>query len=73
MKLSSTAKLRIVTLAIATILTASIGTFVTYQSYQSSLSTLDYAINSTVEDAALSPSQELSAALFHIDEFALDL
>jgi len=72
-KLSSTAKLRIVTLAIATIFTASIGTFVTYQSYQNSLSTLDYAIESTVDDAAQSPSQELSAALFHIDEFALDL
>ena len=73
MKLSTTAKLRIVTLAIATVFTGSIGTFVTYQSYQSSLSTLDYAINSTVDDAAGSPSQELSAALFHIDEFSLDL
>jgi signal transduction histidine kinase len=57
----------------ATIFTASIGTFVTYQSYQNSLSTLDYAINSTVDDAVQAPSQELSAALFHIDEFALDL
>ena len=73
MKLSSTAKLRIVTLAIATVFTASIGTFVTYQGYQSSLATLDNAINGTVDDAAQSPNQELSAALFHIDEFALDL
>lgn len=73
MRLSSTAKLRIVTLAIATIFTASIGTFVTYQSYQNTLSTLDYAINSTVDDAAQAPGQELSAALFHIDEYALDL
>ena len=73
MKLSSTAKLRIVTLAIATIFTASIGTFVTYQGYQNSLATLDFAINGTVDDAAQAPSQELSAALFHIDEFALDL
>lgn len=73
MKLSSTAKLRIVTLAIATVFTASIGSFVTYQSYQNSLATLDYAINGTVDDAAQAPSQELSAALFHIDEFALDL
>jgi len=71
--LSSTAKLRIVTLAIATVFTASIGTFVTYQGYQNSLATLDSAINGTVDDAAQSPSQELSAALFHIDEFALDL
>lgn len=73
MRLSSTAKLRIVTLAIATLFTASIGSFVTYQSYQNSLSTLDSAINSTVADAATAPGQELSAALFHIDEFALDL
>ena len=73
MKLSSTAKLRIVTLAIATVFTASIGSFVTYQGYQSSLATLDNAINGTVDDAAQSPNQELSAALFHIDEFALDL
>jgi signal transduction histidine kinase len=72
-KLSSTAKLRIVTLAIATVFTASIGTFVTYQGYQNSLATLDLAINGTVDDAAQAPSQELSAALFHIDEFALDL
>jgi len=72
-KLSSTAKLRIVTLAIATVFTASIGTFVTYQGYQNSLTTLDSAINGTVDDAAQAPSQELSAALFHIDEFALDL
>lgn len=73
MKLSSTVKLRIVTLAIATVFTASIGSFVTYQGYQSSLATLDNAINGTVDDAAQSPNQELSAALFHIDEFALDL
>ena len=73
MNLSSTAKLRIVTLAIATVFTASIGSFVTYQGYQSSLATLDNAINGTVDDAAQSPSQELSAVLFHIDEFALDL
>lgn len=73
MKLSSTAKLRIVTLAIATVFTASIGTFVTYQGYQNTLSTLDEAINTTVDDAAQAPNQELSAALFHLDEFALDL
>lgn len=73
MTLSSTAKLRIVTLAIATVFTASIGIFVTYQGYQNSLATLDSAVNGTVDDAAQSPGQELSAALFHIDEFALDL
>ena len=73
MKLSSTAKLRLVTLSIATILTASIGTFVTVQSYQSSLRAIDNAINSTVDDAIQAPNQELSAALFHIDQFSLDV
>ncbi len=73
MKLSSTAKLRIVTLATVTILTASIGSFITVQSYQSAISTIDIAVNSTIDDAAASPSQELSAALFHLDEFSLDL
>jgi DNA gyrase/topoisomerase IV subunit A len=72
-KLSSTAKLRLVTLSIATILTASIGTFVTVQSYQSSLRAIDNAINSTVDDAIQAPNQELSAALFHIDQFSLDV
>jgi two-component system, OmpR family, sensor kinase len=72
-KLSSTARLRLVTLATATILTASIGSFITVQSYQNALSTIDTAINSTIADAAQSPNQELSAALFHLDEFSLDL
>lgn len=73
MKLSSTARLRLVTLGIATILTASIGTFVTVQSYQSSIQAIDSAINSTVDDAIQAPNQELSAALFHIDQFSLDV
>lgn len=73
MSLSSTARLRIVTLLIVTTLTASIGTLITYQSYRNSISKLDLSINSTVEDAAQSPKQELSAALFHIEEFSLDL
>lgn len=73
MKLSSTARLRLVSLATATILTASIGTFITVQSHQSALSTIDSAINSTIDDAAQAPNQELSAALFHLDEFSLDL
>jgi two-component system OmpR family sensor kinase len=72
-KLSSTARLRLVTLATATILTASIGSFITVQSYQSAVATIDSSINFTIEDAAQTPNQELSAALFHLDEFSLDL
>jgi len=72
-KLTSSARLRIVTIAITTILTASIGSFIATQSYQNSLSAIDDAINVTVVDAAAAPNQELSAALFHIDEFSLDV
>lgn len=72
MKLTSTARLRIVSVAIATILTASIGTFVANQSYQNTLSAIDQAIDETVIDATKAPNQELSAALFHIDEYSLD-
>jgi two-component system OmpR family sensor kinase len=72
-KLSSTARLRLVTLATATIPTASIGSFITVQSYQSAVATIDSSINFTIEDAAQTPNQELSAALFHLDEFSLDL
>lgn len=73
MKLTSIARLRIATVAITTILTASIGLFVTVQSYQGSLRTIDNGINGTVADAAASPNEELSAALFHIKELSLDL
>lgn len=72
MNLSTTARLRIVTLAITTILTATIGTFVSQQSYNSSIRSIDGAINFTIEDAAASPGEELSAALFHIEDYSLD-
>jgi signal transduction histidine kinase len=72
-KLSSTARLRLVTLATAFILTAGIGTFLAESSYRDAISTVDASINSTIIDAQSSPNQELSAALFHIDEFSLDL
>jgi signal transduction histidine kinase len=71
-KLSTTARLRIVTLAITTILTATIGTFISQQSYSSALRSIDGAINFTIEDAAASPGEELSAALFHIEDYSLD-
>jgi K+-sensing histidine kinase KdpD len=71
-KLSSIARLRIATLAITTILTAAIGTFISQQSYNSSINTIDRAINFTINDAASSPGEELSAALFHIEDYSLD-
>jgi K+-sensing histidine kinase KdpD len=72
-KLTSTTRLRIVTVAITTILTAAIGSFVASQSYNKSIAAIDKSINVTITDAAAAPNQELSAALFHIDEFALDV
>ena len=72
MNLTTTARLRIVTLALTTILTATLGTFVSQQSYNNSLSTIDKSINFTIEDAAASPGEELSAALFHIEDYSLD-
>ncbi len=73
MKLSSTARLRIVTLATAILLTAGIGTFVAATNYQNTLGNLDSAISTTINEAHLAPGQELSAALVHIDQFSLDL
>jgi K+-sensing histidine kinase KdpD len=64
--------LRIVTLVITTILTATIGAFVSQQSYNNSLQSIDKALNFTIDDAAASPGEELSAALFHIEDFSLD-
>ena len=73
MKLTSTARLRIVTLAAATILTAGIGTFVAETSYRSALATIDSSITATIAEAQGAPGQELSAALFHLDQNSLDL
>jgi two-component system OmpR family sensor kinase len=72
-KLTTNARLRIATISITTILTATLGGFITQQSYQSAIATLDRSIETTVADAAQSPHQELSAALFHIEEFSLDV
>ncbi len=73
MKLTSTARLRLVTLATAFLLTAGIGTFLAETSFRDAISTIDSTVNGTIVDAQSSPSQELSAALFHIDEYSLDL
>jgi signal transduction histidine kinase len=72
-KLTSTARLRLVTLATAFVLTAGIGTFIAETSFRDAISNIDANINSTIVDAQSSPNQELSAALFHIDEYSLDL
>ena len=73
MKLTSASRLRLVTLAITFILTAGIGSFLAETNFHDAISTIDSTINDTIVDAQASPSQELSAALFHIDEYSLDL
>lgn len=73
MKFSSATRLRLVSIVTATILTGAIGTFISFQSFQNSISVIDYEIDSTIDDAIAAPNQELSAALFHIDDFSLDL
>ena len=72
MKLNSTSKLRIVTIALVMVLTSGIGTFATLHSYDISRAKIDAQINGTIMDAVEARNQELSAALFHIDEFSLD-
>jgi two-component system, OmpR family, sensor kinase len=71
-KLTSTSRLRIVTLFITMVLTAGIGTFLVESSYRNQISDIDSAINSTINDARDADGQELSAALFHIDQNSLD-
>ncbi len=54
------------------VLTSGIGTFATLHSYDISRAKIDAQINGTIMDAVEARNQELSAALFHIDEFSLD-
>jgi K+-sensing histidine kinase KdpD len=65
--------LRIVTLGLVTVLTAGIGAFATYHNYDLERVKIDSKITETIADAAALPNQELSAALFHADEYSLDL
>jgi two-component system, OmpR family, sensor kinase len=72
-KLSSTARLRIAIIAITTILTVGIGTFAAVNNYQSERADIDSSIAETVQAANDNPTEELSAALFYLDQYSLDL
>jgi signal transduction histidine kinase len=72
-KLTSTARLRIVTLATAIFLTSGIGIFVAETSYRDAVGAIDSSIVATISEAKSTPGQELSAALFHLDQNSLDL
>ena len=73
MKISSTARLRIVTIALTTILTAGISSFAAIQSHDQDRELIDRGITEVVRAAANNPQQELSAALFYLDQYSLDL
>lgn len=73
MKISSTARLRIVTITLTTILTAGISSFAAIQSHDQDRELIDRGITEVVRAAANNPQQELSAALFYLDQYSLDL
>ena len=73
MKLSSTARLRLATIAITTLLTAGIGVFAASQTYSDDRAELSSNINQTIQAALENPGQELSASLFYLDQYSLDL
>lgn len=73
MKISSTARLRIVTIALTTIITAGISTFAAIQNHSQDRDLIDHRITEVIRAAAENPQQELSAALFYLDQYSLDL
>lgn len=73
MKLNSTSRLRLVSLLATIVLTSGLGLFLAESSYTNSIKQIDQEIAATINDAEASPNQELSAALLHIEEYALDV
>lgn len=73
MKLSSATRLRLATIAITTLLTAGIGVFAASQTYSDDRAELSANINQTLQAASDNPGQELSASLFYLDQYSLDL
>jgi signal transduction histidine kinase len=72
-KLSSTNRLRLATISVTTFLTLGIGLFASFSTYNNEQGRVDALIGETVQAAAQNPGQELSAALFYIDQYSLDL
>lgn len=73
MNLNSTARLRIATIAITTFLTAGIGILAAISTFESDRREVDYGITGAVSAAQKNPGEELSASLFFLDEYSLDL
>lgn len=73
MKLNSTTRLRLVTVAVTTLLTVGIGGYASIHTYQSDQAIVDSRISETVQAAIENPGRELSASLFFLDQYSLDL
>lgn len=73
MKLTSTSRLRIATVAITTLLTAGIGVTAAFNTYGNDRNLIDVAITGTIAAAEENPEQELSASLFYVEQYSLDL
>ena len=73
MKLKSTTRLRLVTVGITTLLTVGIGGYASIHTYQSDQAKVDSRIKETIQAAIENPGRELSASLFFLDQYSLDL
>ena len=73
MNLNSTTRLRLVTIAVTTLLTVGIGGYASVHTYQSDQAKVDSRIEETIQAAIENPGRELSASLFFLDQYSLDL
>ena len=73
MKISSTARLRIATIALTTVLAAGIGSYAALHTHSRDINLIDQGITEAIRAASENPQQELSAALFYLDQYSLDL
>lgn len=73
MNLNSTTRLRLVTIAVTTLLTVGIGGYASVHTYQSDQAKVDSRITETIRAAIENPGRELSASLFFLDQYSLDL
>ena len=73
MNFNSTTRLRLVTIVVTTLLTVGIGGYASVHTYQSDQAKVDSRISETIQAAIENPGRELSASLFFLDQYSLDL
>ncbi len=73
MKISSTARLRIASIALTTVLAAGVGSYAALHTHSRDIDLIDQGITEVIRAATENPQQELSAALFYLDQYSLDL